>query len=258
MNTILTIAGSDPSGGAGIQADIKTASALGVYSMSAITALTIQNTMGVSDIFPIPSNVVYEQGKAVFCDILPDSVKIGMCVNRDIISSIHRLISEYTPLNIVLDTIFISSSGKELLPSSAVNDMKNLLFPNVHIITPNIPEAEYLTGDKIITNDDAEKSAIRLYEEYGCSVLVKGGHLNGCDVFYDGTVHRFEHSLKDNPNTHGTGCTLSSAVACFLAKGETQQNAVRKAIDYVVRSINAGLDLGKGTGPLNHLFGINY
>lgn len=256
MNTFLTIAGSDPSGGAGIQADIKTASALGVYAMSVITAITIQNTLGVTDVFPAPD--VYGQGKAVFEDIFPDSVKIGMCVNKDIIEAISTLISEFRPKNIVLDTILISSSGKELLPSSAVNDMKKKLFTKADIITPNVPEAEFIIGSQIRNEADSEKAAKQLYEEYGCSVLLKGGHLNGCDIFYDGSAHYFKHKLVNNPNTHGTGCTLSSALACMLAKGETPLNAAEKAVEYVVDAINDGLDLGKGTGPLNHLFDITH
>ncbi len=255
MNTFLTIAGSDPSGGAGIQADIKTASALNIYAMSVITALTVQNTLGVTDVFPAPN--VYEQGTAVFDDIFPDSVKIGMCVNSSIIRTIEKLLSLYKPDNVVLDPILISSSGKELLPHSAVDDMKKLLFTKVDIITPNVPEAEYITDTKICNETDCIKAAKQLYEQYGCSVLLKGGHLNGCDIFYDGNVHQFGHKLVDNPNTHGTGCTLSSAVACMLAKGENQLTACENAVKYVVSAIESGLALGKGTGPLNHLFDIN-
>lgn len=254
MKTFLTIAGSDPSGGAGIQADMKTASAIGLYSMSVITALTIQNTTGVKDIFEIPQDVVTAQTNAVFSDIFPDCVKIGMCVNSGIIRGIADALDKYQPRNTVLDTILISSSGRELLSADAVNTMKSFLFPRVDVITPNVPEAEYLTGLTITNEHDMQTAAEFLYDTYGCSVLIKGGHLDGCDLLYDGSVHTYAHRLIHNPNTHGTGCTLSSALAAYMCTEPSLDAAAGKAIDYIVGAISDALDLGHGSGPLNHLY----
>lgn len=254
MNTFLTIAASDPSGGAGIQADIKTACAHGVYAQSVITALTIQNTLGVSGIFEIPSNIVMSQCRAVFTDIFPDCVKIGMCVNTEIIDAIAVALTEFKPKNIVLDTILISSSGKRLISKKAAEQMKSTLFPLADIITPNIPEAEYFTGMTLKSESDMAAAAKLLHDEYGCAVMLKGGHLNGCDIFYDGTAHMYRHKLTENPNTHGTGCTLSSALACRLALGHAPSDAAEMAVSYVTGAIAAGLKLGNGTGPIDHLY----
>lgn len=254
MKTFLTIAGSDPSGGAGIQADIKTAAAHGLYGMSVITALTVQNTTGVQGVHEIPADIVKRQLDAVFTDIFPDCVKIGMCVNEDIISIIADALANYKPKNIILDTILISSSGRTLLTDDAARLMAERLFPLADIITPNRPEAEYLTGLEIQTRADMEAAAAGLRHEYGCSVMLKGGHLDGCDLFYDGTAHFYLHRLIDNKNTHGTGCTLSSALACSLALGMRAKDAAKAASDYVLGAIEDGMDLGKGVGPLNHLY----
>ena len=254
MKTFLTIAGSDPSGGAGIGADIKTASAFGVYGMSVITAVTVQNTLGVSGVYELAPQAVREQLEAVFSDIFPDCVKIGMCVNAGIISEIADQLDKYNPKNVVLDTILISSSGRKLISDDAASIMAQTLFPRSDIITPNCPEAEYLTGIKISAETDMENAAKSLYEKYGCGVLLKGGHLNGCDILYDGTAHFYPHVLINNKNTHGTGCTLSSALACSLACGKTPEQAAAEAIEYVTGAIADGMDLGKGNGPLNHLY----
>ncbi len=254
MKTFLTIAGSDPSGGAGIQADMKTAAAFGLYSMSVATALTVQNTLAVSGVYEIPSDIVKAQLEAVFCDIFPDCVKIGMCVNKEIVEVIAEILKKYKPQNVVLDTILISSGGIQLLPPDAAELMKERLFPLSDVITPNVPEAEYLTGCKICSEADMERAAAALYDKYGCAVMLKGGHLNGCDIIYDGAVSAFPHRLINNPNTHGTGCTLSSALACSLALGNTAREAAKAASEYVVGAIADGMDLGHGTGPLNHLY----
>ncbi|MGN0182953.1 MAG: bifunctional hydroxymethylpyrimidine kinase/phosphomethylpyrimidine kinase, partial [Candidatus Ornithomonoglobus sp.] len=254
MKTFLTIAGSDPSGGAGIQADMKTAAAFGLYSMSVPTALTIQNTLGISGVYELPADIVKPQLEAVFSDIFPDCVKIGMCVNKEIVSVIAETLEKFRPDNVVLDTILISSSGRQLLPTDAAELMKERLFPLSDVITPNAPEAEYLTGCKICSESDMEKAAAILYDKYGCAVMLKGGHLNGCDIFYDGAVSAFPHQLINNPNTHGTGCTLSSALACSLAIGKTVRDAAKAASEYVVGAIADGMDLGYGAGPLNHLY----
>lgn len=254
MKTFLTIAGSDPSGGAGIQADMKTAAALGVYSMSVPTALTIQNTLGVRGVYEIPADIVGKQLDAVFIDIFPDSVKIGMCANSGIVAVIAEMLEKYKPKNVVLDPILISSSGRRLLDTDAAELMMKKLFCLADIITPNVPEAEYLTEMKIVNEQDMEHAAKCLSAKYKCSVLLKGGHLSGCDVFYNGSVTKYSHRLIANPNTHGTGCTLSSALACALGYGLADTDAVRTAVDYVFGAIADGMKLGHGNGPLNHLY----
>lgn len=254
MKTFLTVAGSDPSGGAGIQADIKTAAAFGVYSMSVPTALTIQNTLGVSGVFEVPAETVKAQISAVTEDIFPDAVKIGMCVNMGITRAIIDCLEDCGAKNIVLDPVLVSTSGKRLLSEDALRIMKSELFKLVDILTPNVPEAEIITGITIKNEDDMIRAAESIKTLYGCDVLLKGGHMNGCDIFYDGGVMRLEHELLDNPNTHGTGCTLSSAVACGLALGKSRTQAVRNAVEYVVGAIRDGMKLGHGTGPLNHMF----
>lgn len=255
MKTFLSIAGSDPSGGAGVQADIKTASAFGLYAMGAVTALTIQNTTGVKAVIPAGAETVYRQAEAVFCDIFPDCVKIGMCADAETVSAIADIAERFKPKNLVLDTILLSTSGHELLSRDGAELMKRRLFPLADIITPNVPEAEYITGGRIKTRADMELAAARLYEKYGCGVLIKGGHLDGCDVFYDGALSVFEHRLIDNKNTHGTGCALSSAAACLMALGKTKSEAALGAAEYVVGAIEAGLDLGAGKGPLDLFYG---
>ncbi len=256
MKTFLTIAGSDPSGGAGIQADIKTAAAFGLYAMGAVTALTVQNTLGVRKVAPIDAGIVYDQAAAVFDDIFPDCVKIGMCCDEYIVSAIAELLERYRPKNVVVDTILLSTSGSSLLSENGAELMKKRLFPLADIITPNVPEAERLTGIHIRSEEDMERAAEFLFEQYGCGVFLKGGHLNGCDIFYDGKFSRYSHKLIASRNTHGTGCTLSSAAACLMAQGKTAAEAALGAAEYVVGAINSGMDLGAGNGPLDHFYSI--
>ncbi|MCI5605694.1 MAG: bifunctional hydroxymethylpyrimidine kinase/phosphomethylpyrimidine kinase [Clostridia bacterium] len=260
MKTVLTIAGSDPSGGAGIQADLKTFIANGVYGMSAITSLTSQNTTAVLDVFNIPAAVVSSQLDAVFTDIFPDAVKIGMVSSEEIITVIAEKLKKYKPRNIVLDTVMISTSGYSLLNEKAKASLINELFPLADIITPNIPEAESLSGMAIGTESDMKSVAKELAEKYNVRVLIKGGHLDcsAADILYDnGSYFTYSQSHIDNPNTHGTGCTLSSAIAANLALGLSYNEAVKKAKDYITGAILDGMDLGKGRGPLNHGYNIN-
>ena len=259
MNKALTIAGSDCSGGAGIQADIKTMIANGVYAMSAITALTAQNTTGVFDIFEVTPEFLQEQLDAIFTDIYPDAVKIGMVSSADLIRVISTSLRKYDAKNIVLDPVMISTSGSKLISDEAISVLKTDLIPLATIITPNIPEAKVLTGDEIDSEEKMEKAAVKICEAYGCRVLLKGGHsINDAnDVLYDGRdIVWFRGKRIDNPNTHGTGCTLSSAIASNLAKGEDLVSSVRKAKNYISGALSAMLDLGKGSGPMNHSFAI--
>lgn len=254
MKTFLTIAGSDPSGGAGIQADIKTASAFGLYAMSAITAVTVQNTQGVKSVYHLDADIVYDQISAVADDIFPDCVKIGMCADEYVTQAVADALKKYCFKNTVLDTIILSSSGHELLSKRGIRIMKEKLFTLVDIITPNIPEAELLTGMRIDNEDDMVIAAKFLKDTYGCSVILKGGHLNGNDLLFDGKPEFFCHSIVDNPNTHGTGCTLSSAAASLLAQGKSASEAARGASEYVYGAIKYGLDIGKGNGPLDQFY----
>lgn len=254
MKTMLTIAGSDSSGGAGIQADIKTATALGVFATSAITAITAQNTTGVQAIFDLGGEIVAEEIRSVLTDISPDAVKIGMVSSPEIIKIIGEALAGYKG-PVVLDPVMVATSGSPLLRDEAMESLKTVLFPLATLLTPNIPEAELLTGMKIESAADQEVAAKSLYDAYGASVLVKGGHGTGraADVFYDGNIHIFEKPMLDNPNTHGTGCTLSSAIASFLALGLDEAKAVEEAKNYVYDAIADGLDLGRGRGPINHM-----
>lgn len=255
MKTVLSIAGSDCSGGAGIQADLKTMLANGVYGMSAVTALTAQNTTGVQGVFPVSPEFLAMQLDSIFTDIFPDAVKIGMVSDAALIEVIAEKLRQYKAKNIVVDPVMVATSGASLIRDTAVQTLKEKLFPLATIITPNIPEAEVLTGDKIGSPEAMARVATELGEKYGCAVLCKGGHsMNDAnDVLYtDGIVHWFEGKRIDNPNTHGTGCTLSSAIASNLSKGETLPEAVRKAKEYLSHVLSAMLDLGKGSGPLNH------
>lgn len=254
MKTMLTIAGSDSSGGAGIQADIKTATALGVFATSAITAITAQNTTGVQAIFDLDGDIVAEEIRSVLTDISPDAVKIGMVSSPEIIKIIGEALAGYKG-PVVLDPVMVATSGSPLLRDEAMESLKTVLFPLATLLTPNIPEAELLTDMKIESAADQEKAAKALYDAYGVSVLVKGGHGTGraADVFYDGNIHIFEKPMLDNPNTHGTGCTLSSAIASYLALGLDEAKAVEEAKNYVYDAIADGLDLGRGRGPINHM-----
>lgn len=254
--TALTIAGSDCSGGAGIQADIKTMQAHGVYAMSAITALTSQNTTGVSGIHEIPAEFVAQQIDMVFSDICPDAVKIGMIPNADTAEAIADRIKYWKAGNIVVDPVAVATSGSNLSSTVAYEAVKKLLFPLATLVTPNIPEAELITGMKISGMDDMEKTAKAISEKYGCAVLVKGGHsINDAnDYLYNGIGKWFRKSRIDTVNTHGTGCTLSSAIASNLAKRYSLESAVEDAKLFVGNCLESGLNLGRGSGPLDHNF----
>lgn len=260
MFTALTIAGSDSSGGAGIQADLKTMTAHGVYAMSAITALTAQNTTGVQDILEVPPTFLAEQLDSVFTDIPPDAVKIGMVSSAGLIRVIAEKLRFYEVKNIVVDPVMVSTSGSRLICEEAVETLRQELFPLAAVLTPNIPEAEALTGCLIQTPDDMEHAARMIGEQFGCAVLCKGGHqVNSAnDYLWQKEGGRwFNGERIDNPNTHGTGCTLSSAIASNLAKGKSLETAVQEAKHYLSSALAAMLDLGKGSGPLNHAFAIH-
>ena len=259
MKTALTIAGSDSGGGAGIQADIKTMTANGVYAMSAVTALTAQNTTGVTDIMEVTPVFLAEQLDAVFTDIFPDAVKTGMVSSGELIKTIASKLREYGARNIVVDPVMVATSGAKLISDEAVSTLKSELLPLAAVITPNIPEAEVLSEMKIESEDDMVSAAKLINERYGCAVLCKGGHnVNDAnDLLYrDGGYKWFRGKRIDNPNTHGTGCTLSSAIASNLAKGETLDDAVLYAKNYISGALAAMLDLGRGAGPMNHAFMI--
>ncbi len=259
MNTALTIAGSDSSGGAGIQADLKTMTAHGIFAMSAVTALTAQNTTGVTGIMEVTPDFLAQQIDCIFTDIAPDAVKIGMVSSASLISVIAERLTHYKARNIVLDPVMVATSGARLIEETAVETLCRELMPLARMITPNIPEAELLTGSRIGNAQDMEQAAKLLYERFGCAVLVKGGHAVtvGSDVLYDGReLTWFRTEPVSNPNTHGTGCTLSSAIASNLAKGKPIPEAVRDAKRYLTGALKAMLDLGQGSGPLNHMYDL--
>ena len=255
MNTALTIAGSDSSGGAGIQADLKTMTVNGVYGMSAITALTAQNTTGVTGIMEVTPEFLEQQLDAIFTDIYPDAIKTGMVSSSELIRVISAKIKQYNATNIVVDPVMVATSGAKHISDEAIDTLKEHLLPLATVITPNIPEAEVLSDMKITSEDDMVTAAKVIFERFGCAVLCKGGHQvnDANDLLYtaDGLVW-FKGKRIDNPNTHGTGCTLSSAIASNLAKGETLENAVKNAKDYISGALAAMLDLGKGSGPMAH------
>ena len=257
--TTLTIAGSDSSGGAGIQADIKTMQANGVYAMSAITALTAQNTTGVSGIFEVTPEFLGQQLDAVFTDIYPDAVKIGMVASAELVKMIAFKLKEYKAERIVVDPVMVSTSGSRLVSEEAIQILKTELFPLASVLTPNIPEAEVLFGASIHSAEDMERAAQAISEEYHCAVLLKGGHqLNDAnDLLYAEEKSRWFYGRRiDNPNTHGTGCTLSSAIASNLAKGYGLEEAVERAKEYISGALAAMLDLEAGSGPMDHGFDI--
>ena len=259
MKTALSIAGSDSSGGAGIQADIKTMSAHGVFAMTAVTALTAQNTTGVTDIMETTPAFLAAQLDAVFTDIYPDAVKIGMVSSADLIAVIAEKLTEYGAKHIVVDPVMVATSGAPLLRPDAVEALRTRLLPLAEVATPNIPEAEILAEMTIASPADMETAAKIISERYGCAVLCKGGHdLNDANdlLWKDGSARWFRGRRIDNPNTHGTGCTLSSAIASNLARGMDLETAVDRAKDYISGALAAMLDLGKGRGPMNHLFDL--
>lgn len=259
MKKVLTIAGSDCSGGAGIQADIKTITAHKLYAMSVITALTAQNTTGVYGVQEATPEFVSSQLDCIFTDIFPDAIKIGMVSNRHIIEIIVKKLKQYGGKNIVVDPVMISTSGDRLLNNEAMETVINQLIPIADIITPNIPEAEELSNIKIEDQDDMIIAAKNISENFGGIVLLKGGHLaeSADDLIYkDDEVIWARGAKIKNPNTHGTGCTLSSAIACNLANGYSPEQSIIKAKEYITGALKVGLDLGKGSGPLNHCYGI--
>ncbi|MDR1101602.1 MAG: bifunctional hydroxymethylpyrimidine kinase/phosphomethylpyrimidine kinase [Clostridiales bacterium] len=249
MRTLLTIAGSDSGGGAGIQADMRTATMLGLFSMSVITAVTAQNTLGVNDVFCMPPDVVGSQLDAVFSDIMPDCVKIGMLGNGEIAAIVADKLEYYKPKNVALDPIILSTSGHELLDATGEELMKARLIPLCDVITPNIHEAERLSGVRIKARADMQKAA----EMLGGNVVITGGHLkNECTdlLLHNNKPHWFTGEKIENPNTHGTGCTFSSALACNLALGHDMVRSAQNAREYVRRAIMKQLKLGRGNGPL--------
>ena len=259
MKTALSIAGSDSCGGAGIQADLKTMTMNGVYAMTAVTALTAQNTTGVRAIQEATPEFLGQQIDAVFEDIFPDAVKIGMVTASELIRVIAKKLRDYEAKHIVVDPVMVATSGSVLLKTDAVETLEKELLPLAEVVTPNIPEAEVLSGICIRSSEDMVRAAEIISREYGCAVLCKGGHrLNDAnDLLYrDGGFCWFMGRRIDNPNTHGTGCTLSSAIASGLARGYSLEQAVERAKEYLSGALEAMLDLGSGSGPMDHGFQI--
>ncbi|EJO5348349.1 bifunctional hydroxymethylpyrimidine kinase/phosphomethylpyrimidine kinase [Clostridium botulinum] len=258
MKKVLTIAGSDSCGGAGIQADIKTMSSLGVYAMSVITAVTAQNSIGVQDVHEIPKNMVEDQIKSIFDDIHVNAVKIGMLSNCETIKSIKKYLERYKAKNIVLDPVMVSKSGYFLLKPEAVEELKNLISIS-HIITPNIPEAEVLSGIKINSEEDMKKAATIIQAMGVKNVLVKGGHrCNDANdiLLYKNNFLTISGSRIETQNTHGTGCTLSSAIASYLAKGFSIEKSVYFSKQYITKAIKNSFSIGKGVGPVGHFIDL--
>lgn len=259
MKKVVTIAGTDPSGGAGVQADLKTFMAHKVYGMSIITALVAQNTMGVRDIMNVTPAFLKEQFACVFEDIYPNAIKIGMVSEPDLIETIVEQLTFYKARNIVVDPVMVTTSGSRLIAENALQLLKDKLIPLADIITPNIPEAEVLCGHNIYTRDDMIQAAKTIASTYHGYILIKGGHLSDCadDLLYHvNTYEWLSHEKIDNPNTHGTGCTLSSAIASNLALGHDMKTSVVLAKEYISGAIRANLNLGKGRGPLDHSWNI--
>ena len=259
MKTALSIAGSDSCGGAGIQADIKTMTMNGVYAMSAITALTAQNTTGVSAIQESTPEFLAQQIDAVFEDIFPDAVKIGMVSSSKLICVIADRLIYHKAKNVVVDPVMVATSGSSLIKTDAVQTLIEKLLPIATLVTPNIPETEILSGISIKNTEDMLTAAKIIGDTYGCATLLKGGHNvnNANDLLYaNNEYHWFEGKRIDNPNTHGTGCTLSSAIAANLAKGFSMSESVQRAKDYISCALSAMLDLGRGSGPMKHNFDL--
>ncbi|MBR5899355.1 MAG: bifunctional hydroxymethylpyrimidine kinase/phosphomethylpyrimidine kinase [Muribaculaceae bacterium] len=263
-NKVLTIAGSDSGGGAGIQADIKAISAMGCFASSAITAITAQNTLGVDAVHPVPLDILAAQIDAVLSDIGTDAIKIGMLHSVEVVSLVADKIEQYGITNVVLDPVMVSTSGHKLIEDNAIETMKNRLIPLARVITPNIPEAEILS-DRTITGQDQFPQIVTLLSHNTTSVLLKAGHLNGdtlTDYFHnaeDGSITPLPSKRVDTRNTHGTGCTLSSALAAALARGESLTEAAISAKRYIEQAIITGAkyDIGHGHGPVNHFFALN-
>ncbi|WP_026882501.1 bifunctional hydroxymethylpyrimidine kinase/phosphomethylpyrimidine kinase [Clostridium akagii] len=258
MKKVLTIAGSDSCGGAGVQADLKTMSAIGVYGMSVITAVTAQNTMGVFDVLEIDKSMVAKQIQCIFEDIEVDAVKIGMVSNAEIINTIGECLIKYKAKNIVIDPVMVSKSGYFLLKKEAINEMKNLISM-ADVVTPNIPEAEVLSGIHITSEDDMKRSAEIIAKLGAKSVLVKGGHRcnDANDISFNGKKFiTLEGERVNTKNTHGTGCTLSSAIASFLAKGFSLDEALSLSKKYINEAIKNSFSIGKGVGPVGHFIDL--
>ena len=259
MKTALTIAGSDCSGGAGIQADIKTMTMNGVYAMSAITALTAQNTMGVTGIMEATPDFLQEQLDDIFTDITPDAIKIGMVASGKLIDVIADCLKKYSADKIVVDPVMVATSGAKLICDEAITRLEERLLTMATIITPNIPESQVLSGVSIQSPDDMIRAAEKISKTYGTAVLCKGGHnVNDANdlLFFNGEYQWIKGRHIDNPNTHGTGCTLSSAIASNLAKGFELSDSVKRAKDYISGALSDMLDLGHGSGPMNHAFNL--
>ena len=265
MKTALTIAGTDSSGGAGIQADIKTMTANGVYAMSAVTALTAQNTTGVCAIMEVSADFLEKQIATTVTDIFPDAVKTGMISSSALIEVTCDCVKRFALKNFVLDPVMVATSGSRLISEDAIETLKKKLLPLALVITPNIPEAEVLGEMKIRSESEMEEAAQKIFEEYGCAVLVKGGHfLNDANDFlfsWNAKENRAEKKWFygkriENPNTHGTGCTLSAAICSNLAKDFSLEESVMRAKEYLSGALGAMLDLGSGRGPMNHAFAI--
>ena len=257
IHTALTIAGSDSSGGAGIQADIKTMLTNGVYAMSALTALTAQNTTGVYGILQVPPAFLGLELDSIFTDIVPEAVKIGMVSEKELALVIAEKLQQYKAQHIVVDPVMVATSGARLIREDAVQALQDVLFPLAELLTPNLPEAEILTGMQIRTEEDMTEAAARMAQKYNCAVLLKGGHQiqEANDfLFTDSGSRWFRGRHIDNPNTHGTGCTLSSAIAAHLARGCDLPTSIERAKSYISGALEAGLALGAGSGPLHHGF----
>ena len=257
---ILIIAGSDSSGGAGIQADIKTATSLGVYSMTAITAITAQNTMGVKKIVPIKPKDISEQIEYTLKDIKPDVIKIGMLHNMEVAKNVIKSLKQYKQKKIIFDPVMVSTSGAKLVNRKCINFIKTKLIKEVYLITPNIPEAEILSGIKINNVDDMILASKKIMYLGAKNILIKGGHLKSKQVndilFFKNKISIFKNRKIKSKNTHGTGCTLSTAIASLYSCGKTLKNSCYLAIKYVNNAIKTAPNIGKGNGPINHLFKI--
>lgn len=251
---VLTIAGSDSGGGAGIQADLKVFSALGTYGMSVITAITAQNTLGVTVVQDVDSNVVKAQIDAVFSDIRVDAVKIGMVSNHEIMKVITESLQQYQPEHVVIDPVMVAKSGDSLLKNESISTLRDVLLPQATVITPNLPEAEVLLGQKISSIEEMRVAARELADQFRSHVLLKGGHLKGEAVDVLSTGCEFHCPRLDTPHTHGTGCSLSSAIASYLALGEPLETAIAKAKEYVFQAIKHAFSIGSGQSPIHHFY----
>ena len=259
MKTALTIAGSDCSGGAGVQADLKTMSALGVFGMSVIVSVVAENTARVLSIEDISPKVIADQIDAVFEDIPPDAVKVGMLSTPACMEAVASKLREYRPAHVVIDPVMYAKNGSPLMQESSIDTLIKTVIPAATLLTPNIPEAEKISGMKITTPEDMQEAAKKIYGMGAGAVLVKGGHYIGDarDILFDGReFHTYVEKRIDTKNTHGTGCTLSSAIASNLAKGFDLQESVRRSKAYISGALGAMLDLGQGRGPLNHIFDL--